>query len=274
MRLFAISDLHLDSPSNFEAFAALPAFPEDWIIVAGDLASRFDRLEAGFAHLSDRFAQVIWVPGNHDLWTSPARKETEPGGVARYERVINLARQYGVLTPEDPYRVWPHPAPDGRTILLAPLFLLYDYSFRPDHIALDDVVDWAREFRNVCADETYLQPDPFKSRVDWCHDRLRQTEARLSPLVGEDVATILINHWPLRADLVRIPRIPRFTPWCGTVLTHDWHSRFKATCVVTGHLHTRRTDRIGGTRFEEVSLGYPIQWKSERGIADYFRRIL
>ena len=78
----------------------------------------------------------------------------------------------------------------------------------------------------------------------------------------------------MRADLIRMPRIPRFTPWCGTVLTDDWHRRFQAVAVVTGHLHTRRTDVVDECRFEEVSLGYPRQWQWDGGIDSYFRVVL
>lgn len=81
----------------------------------------------------------------------------------------------------------------------------------------------------------------------------------------EDTKVVLINHWPLRSDLVCIPAIPRFSLWCGTTLTEDWHEKFHADVVVTGHLHVRRTDWRGKTRFEEVSLGYPKQWEDARG---------
>jgi len=32
-----------------------------------------------------------------------------------------------------------------RDYLLVPMFLLYDYSFRPDHIPKEKAVDWAAE---------------------------------------------------------------------------------------------------------------------------------
>jgi hypothetical protein len=64
----------------------------------------------------------------------------------------------------------------------------------------------------------------------------------------------------LREDLAKLPRIPRFSIWCGTRRTEDWHLRFNATVVVSGHLHIRSTSHRDGVRFEEVSLGYPRQW--------------
>ncbi|WP_428669704.1 hypothetical protein [Roseibium sp.] len=50
--------------------------------------------------------------------------------------------------------------------------------------------------------------------------------------------------------------------------------RFNASVVVSGHLHTRRTDWRDGARFEEVSLGYPRQWDQQKGMAFYLRSIL
>jgi hypothetical protein len=117
-----------------------------------------------------------------------------------------------------------------------------------------------------------LDPAPFGSRAEWCHRRCQDAEARLTAL-GQDVPKIIVNHYPLRRDLVDIPRVPRFSPWCGTVLTEDWHTRFNARVAVSGHLHVRRTDWRDGTRFEEVSLGYPQQWDARRGMAAYLRPV-
>jgi hypothetical protein len=83
-----------------------------------------------------------------------------------------------------------------------------------------------------------------------------------------------VNHFPLRRDLVRLHRIPRFIPWCGTRETEDWHVRYRAEVVVSGHLHMRATDWRDGVRFEEVAIGYPRHWRQERGMKAYLREIL
>ncbi|WP_186396407.1 metallophosphoesterase [Stappia sp. TSB10GB4] len=271
MKLRAISDLHLASPANRDALLALPDYADDWLILAGDVGERFDQMRLAFTELTKRFARVFWVPGNHDLWAIPE----EAGlpalvGEERYRRLVATARAHGVVTPEDPYQIW---TGDGGPCAIAPLFLLYDYSFRPAHVSRDGVVGWARETGSVCADEMFLNPSPFASREAWCAERLRHTEARLAALPA-DMPTVLINHFPLREDLIHIPRAPRFTPWCGTRATFDWHRRFNARAVVSGHLHVRRTDWRDGTRFEEVSLGYPRQWDQARGMAAYIREVL
>jgi len=83
-----------------------------------------------------------------------------------------------------------------------------------------------------------------------------------------------VNHFPLRYDVVTIPLIPRFSPWCGTRRTTDWHLRFRAMVVVSGHLHVPRTHYRDGVRLEEVSVGYPRQWAHERGLESKLRVIL
>src|SRR5215472_1387644 len=128
MKLHAIADLHLRYPVTREALASLPAYPDDWLILAGDVGETEGHLRFALELLSGRFARLIWVPGNHDLWTVPAHAG-EPRGDEKYQRLVATCRDYGVLTPEDPYVTWPGPGP---RCVLAPLFLLYDYSFRPE----------------------------------------------------------------------------------------------------------------------------------------------
>jgi hypothetical protein len=150
--------------------------------------------------------------------------------------------------------------------------LLYDYSFRPAHVAEEDAVSWAMESGIVCSDEILLDPRPHRSRQAWCRARLAAAEARLEAAPAHP--TVLVNHFPLREDLVRLGLIPRFSIWCGTRHTHDWHRRFRASVVVTGHLHVPRTDYRDGVRFEEVSFGYPRQRPSWRSADDCLREIL
>jgi len=265
LRLYAISDLHLGHAANREALQAMPAHPEDWLIVAGDTGDTPRHLEFALRTLQEKFARLIWVPGNHDLWAREG-----PRGEELYQQLVELCRRYAALTPEDPYVQWPGP---GLPCLLAPLFLLYDYSFRPPEIPRERALHWAAESGVMCMDEKLLHPDPHASREAWCHQRCESTEARLLA-ASQQRPLVLINHWPLREDLAVLRRIPRFKLWCGTQRTTDWHLRYRAAVVVSGHLHIRSTRWLDGVRFEEVSLGYPAQWDPSQGLASYLREIL
>lgn len=270
MNLLAIGDLHLSHSQNRQALRSLLSRPDDWLIVAGDVGDTEEQVTQAFSLLSERFAKLIWVPGNHELWTTSEILGAPDAarGEARYGAMVALARSFGVVTPEDPYPIWPI---SNRPIAIAPLFLLYDYTFRPDTVADCDVVDWAAEEDIVCADEVLLHATPYSDRSAWCAARVARTKKRLDAL-PEEYTTVLVNHYPLQRDHAVLPRIPRFSPWCGTRLTEGWHQRFRAVAVVYGHLHVRCSFEQDGVAFHEVSLGYPGQWNG--AIDDYLRVIL
>lgn len=272
MKLFAISDLHVGHAQNREILGGLGrregATRDDWLIVAGDVGETESHLELAFASLAPRFGKLIWVPGNHELWSTPDERAPDKAawlrGGEKYARMIELARSFGVVTPEDPFVVWP-PASPQAPVVIAPLFLLYDYSFRPDEVAEHDALRWAGEFGAICADEIKLRPEPHASKAAWCAARCVRTAARLEAELPPTARTVLVNHYPLLREHAVLPLLPRFSIWCGTRRTADWHLRFRAQVVVTGHLHLRTTRVVDGVRFEEVSLGYPAEWRRRGG---------
>jgi len=269
MKLWAISDLHLGIDANRHAVERVAARPEDWLILAGDIGDSQVELALAFEILVPRFARLIWVPGNHELWTE-ARTPQAPRGAARYAALVELARHHGVTTPEDPYPLWPG---DGPKTVIAPLLLLYDYSVRPLEVPRASVIAWAADAGIIATDERRLDPTPFADIANWCAHRLALSERRLER-VPADVRTVLVNHYPLRPEDVVLPRKPRYAPWCGTRATADWHRRYRARAVVYGHLHVRASRFADGVHFQEVSLGYARDWDQARGAEAYFRRIL
>ena len=266
-RIVAISDLHVRYRVNREALNTLESHPDDWLLLPGDVGDTFDEIRDVFETLRPRFGKVIWTPGNHELW---ARAPQEPRGVERYEALVALARAHDVLSPEDPWPIWNE---DDQPIVIAPVFLLYDWSFRPEDVPFDEVRAWAAQAGIRANDDRFLDPAPYESVADWCAARCVLTEERLKALPS-DRPIVLVNHYPLRADLVRLPRLERYTPWCGTRRTESWHRDYPIRVVVNGHLHMRATDWIDGVRFEEVAIGYPRHWQADRSLETYLREIL
>jgi 3',5'-cyclic AMP phosphodiesterase CpdA len=205
--LLAVSDLHVAYPQNRQLVEDLrPRSAADWLLVAGDVGERLPDIEWALRTLSERFAQVVWVPGNHDLWTH----RTDPvqlRGEQRYRRLVEFCQRLGVLTPEDPYPVWDGP---GGPVRIVPLFLLYDYSFRPDG-AQTKAESLARAYQTgvVCTDERWLHPDPYPSAEEWCWARVEATQARLAALPPGPPA-VLVNHFPLIREPTRVLRYPEF----------------------------------------------------------------
>lgn len=145
----------------------------------------------------------------------------------------------------------------GGPLTIVPLFLLYDYSFRPDGTrSKAEALALAYETGVVCSDEAVLYHDPYPGRDAWCHTRVEGTERRLTAL-RPGTRTVLVSHFPLTRAPTRVLKYPEFAQWCGTERTADWHVRFRAQAVVYGHLHIPGTTWQDGVRFEEVSFGYP-----------------
>src|SRR5215472_3814940 len=146
MNLWAISDLHLGIDVNRRAIE----------------------------RVAPHFAKLIWVPGNHELWTDP-RTPGAPRGARRYAALVELARRHGVTTPEDPYPLWPG---NGPKTVIAPLLLLYDYSVRPLEVPRASVIAWAADAGIIATDERRLDPTPFADIANWCAHRLALSERR------------------------------------------------------------------------------------------------
>ncbi|KAI0885737.1 uncharacterized protein GGS22DRAFT_179463 [Annulohypoxylon maeteangense] len=279
MKLYAIGDLHLSYEYNRKALDDLTPHLDDGLILCGDVGESADHLNLAFRVAKRNFKDVWWCPGNHELYTLGSSPRPHLRGEAKYRRCVELAREHGVLTPEDEFVVWGDEG-EGEKVLVCPVFTLYDYSFRPKDVERKDALKWAEERDTVATDEFLLHPDPYATRDEWCRVLVDRFEKKIEEarVRNPGLKTVLVNHWPLREDLVFIPRVPRFSLWCGTTLTREWHARFDAKVVVSGHLHVPRTDWKGGVRFEECSLGYPKQWQDVRttgkDINDLLREIM
>ena len=87
----------------------------------------FSQVEKSFALLSTRFIKVIWVLGNHELWTT-SNDEVQLWGEAHCQKLVDVCGVLGVVTLEGPYPRWQTAT---GPVVIAPPFVLYDYTFRP-----------------------------------------------------------------------------------------------------------------------------------------------
>ena len=270
-KLLATSGLHVAYEQNRRILDRIhPSSEHDWLLLAGDVGEVVADIERTLRLLSERFAKVVWVPGNHELWT-PRHDPVQLTGEQRYRHLVEICRGLGVITPEDPYPVWADP--EG-AVHIVPLFIGYDYSFMPPGAEnKEDALKIAYDKGVVCTDEFLLHPDPYPSRQAWCDARITETERRLTAL-GDGLPTVLVTHYPLVRAPTDVLYPPELAQWCGTRRTSDWHRRFRATAVVYGHLHIPRTTHHAGVPFEEVSLGYPREWTRHGLLRGPVRRIL
>ncbi|MDK8307098.1 metallophosphoesterase [Corynebacterium imitans] len=245
--LWAVSDLHAAVKRNGPKIDAIqPRDPSDWLIVAGDVAERLDLIVRVMEQLAQRFDTVIWAPGNHELFSRSADRYR---GRDKYTALVQAMREIGVITPEDPY-------PQFGGVTIAPLFTLYDYSFRGANMTVEEAIEAAHEKNIVMTDQFAIAS--FVDVRAWCWDRLAYTTKRLSRISGP---TILINHWPLVQEPTLRMQWSEIALWCGTRHTRSWPQRYNAQAVIYGHLHMPGVMEIDGIEHIEVSLGYPREWE-------------
>lgn len=92
--------------------------------------------------------------------------------------LAEVCRGLGVVTPEDPYLVWGGP---GGPVTIAPLFVLYDYSFWPPGARTKaEGLACAYQSKVVCTDEALLSPDRYAGADEWCRARISITEGHLA----------------------------------------------------------------------------------------------
>jgi len=95
MRVFAISDLHVDYAANASWVASLPTsqYLDDILIVAGDVSNSLQQLEWALKTIAARFKKVLFVPGNHDLWVINDDRVTS---LAKFTQVCTVVEKVGV----------------------------------------------------------------------------------------------------------------------------------------------------------------------------------
>ena len=117
---------------------------------------------------------MIWVPGNHELWTT-SKDPMQIFGKARYDYLVNMCDEMGIVTPEHPFPVW---TDEGGPATIVPMFLLYDYTFLPEGTATKaEGLGVARERNVVGTDEFLLSAEPYATRDAWCRERV-EADAR------------------------------------------------------------------------------------------------
>ena len=68
-RVYLWSDLHTDQEENWTRVRALGDVPPgSCLLLPGDVATRLTRLRETLEYLATRFAHIVYVPGNHELW--------------------------------------------------------------------------------------------------------------------------------------------------------------------------------------------------------------
>ncbi len=236
MRVFAVSDIHIDFEANASWISGLSRddYQDDVLILAGDVADGPALLERCFRELAARFRKVLFVPGNHDLWVLDRETVTS---FDKFEVVCRLAEDAGVSM--QPYRV--------DSLAIVPLLGWYDYSFGPPSPDLFDrwmdyhACRWPAGFGVSEVTQHFL-------------------DMNAAVLNDRHETTISFSHFLPRIDLMPdfIPPVHRILyPVLGSALIEEQVRRLMPRIHVYGHSHFNRHVEIDGIAYINNALGYP-----------------
>jgi len=252
MRLFAVSDLHVDFSPNARIVEVLSRYDyvDDSLIVAGDIAHQEDRVRWALARLRERFAGIFYVPGNHELWV----RRGHGTSLDRYAAMLEICRDLGVSTGPG----W------AGSIWVVPLLSWYDASLgRPDDPA--ELGRWA-DHRYCRWPSALASPAEHFGRLNRVHlgppPGCHESEAA-SRITGPDSTyahVVSFSHFLPRADLLPPTSVLRFRALpavAGSTLIERQLRKLGSSTHIFGHSHIQRDVVLDGVRYVQNALGYP-----------------
>lgn len=239
MRIFALSDIHVDYDANAKWVENLSIieYRDDVLILAGDLTDKLPLFEWCLRAFAKRFRKVVFVPGNHDLWV--AREGREKNSLQKFAEVCAVAEASGVTMRT--YR--------ERGVAIHPLLGWYDYSFGEPSEELQAM--WM-DFR-ACR-----WPDGYGANEISLHfDALNQASPD-----ARDETVITCSHFLPRIDLMPwyVPGSTRLLyPILGSDRLEAQLRKLNPSIHVYGHSHLNRSVTIDGVTYINNAFGYPAE---------------
>ena len=239
MRIFAVSDLHIEYKCNALWASNLSStdYRNDLLIFGGDVADTLVKLEWGLKTLAHKFKQVLFVPGNHDLWV--LREKETLDSLEKFRRIRAIAENCNVST--KPFHHGP--------VSIIPLLGWYDYSFGQPRKELHSI--W-RDF------EACRWPNNFG-----LHDITSYfLELNESSLQIRNQTVISFSHFLPRIDIMPsfIPHEKRILyPALGTTLLEQQIRRLHSSLHVYGHTHVNQQVVKEGVCYINNAFGYPSE---------------
>ena len=235
-RVFAVSDIHVDFEANARWVRQLSCsdYRNDLLILAGDVTHKLLELASCLRTLAARFAKVLFVPGNHDLWVLGERAGTS---LHKFAEIAAMVEANGATM---------QPHWQGK-VLFVPLFGWYDYSFGEPS---DDLRETWMDYRACRWPDAY---GPEDAAVHF---------TRLNPRVDSQAAerVITFSHFLPRIDLVPafVPRRHRLLdPVLGSTRLERQLRELDSEIHVYGHSHINRSVCIDGVTYVNNAFGYP-----------------
>lgn len=239
MRVFAVSDIHVDYVENLDWILNLDdsEYSCDILILAGDVTDKMSLLRQVFDALVVKFKAVLFVPGNHELWV---QEEGFDCSLKKFEAVADLCVSCGVHA--GIYEL--------DDISFVPLYSWYDFSFgEPDrHLRRA----W-RDFR-ACSWPEHLPESQAVSEYF--------LSLNIPNLAISNKTVISFSHFLPRIDVMpkEIPEKRRNVyPVLGSEALGVQVKQLNPAIHVYGHSHVNQAIEIDDIHYVNNAFAYPSE---------------
>jgi predicted phosphodiesterase len=239
MRVFALSDIHIDYDVNAKWVAnlSIAEYQNDVLILAGDVTDIRRLLDWCLSTLAKRFRKVLFVPGNHDLWV--IREDRDKNSLQKFDDVCGVVESSGASM--QAFR--------ERGVSIIPLLAWYDYSFGEP----------SAELRSIWMDYRACRwPNGFTEKDIAAHfAAFNNKQVRLA---GDKVITY--SHFLPRIDLMPgfIPSAKKLLyPILGSAQLERQLRRLNPDIHVYGHSHVNRHVKIDDVSYINNAYGFPSE---------------
>lgn len=256
--VYALSDLHTDFPQNLSVLSTIPRYPDDAVILAGDISHDLTTLRKTFEIFVERFRHVFFCPGNHDLWLH--RSDGCTDSLMKLSKVLALCEELGVHT---------KPKIVGDGILVVPLLSWYERGFdvEPDveHEEVLPVEQTMTDF-HTCKWPEGLSPadaslaEHFDRLNGELPERGRREECRV---------VLSFSHFLPRPELLPEKRFlfyPNLPKASGSRPLGTRVQELQPHCHIFGHSHYGWDAEVEGIRYLQAAVAYPRE-RDSRGFA-------
>jgi predicted phosphodiesterase len=237
VRIFAVSDVHADFEPNARWLRGLSLHDHqrDVLILAGDVTDSLPLLAWCLELVARRFHKVLFVPGNHELWT--LRDRPRIGSFEKFERIREVVRDSGASM--ETFRT--------SQLAIVPLLAWYDYSFGTP----------SRELK-----EAWMDFHACRWPAEWDAPEITARFLTLneSALTAAHTNVISFSHFLPRSELV--PRrgaaqAVDLSPVLGAAQLDRQVRRLGSILHVYGHSHVNRRLEIDAVTYVNNAFGYP-----------------
>jgi len=263
MRLFLISDIHVDFAENAKWIEQISKteYQQDALILAGDVAHNLDLLQDTLLLIKSKFRLLFYVPGNHDLWLHNSDWENS---VEKFQSLIQWCNQVEIQTKplkigiEQTYPAW-----------IIPLFSWYSDKVEGKHSLYMEKPGEDQDNR-MWSDNYYVrwpnaengfQPDAYFAAIN--QSNFQETY---------DAHRITFSHFLSRQEMIfgdslkpdpekakKYDRNPKFnfSRVAGSTKIEQQIRQLGSKIHLYGHQHINRDRKLDGVRYVAHCLGYP-----------------